>query len=511
MLLAQAYRPAKNITLTSGGGTYSISSSNYVENFLIKGSATLTSSWTIEPTGTYLYGTEVKLLYAADMVLNGNSITIFGATLNEAQAQNNAVIKCLYNGSAWDVSITNNAIDLIYVSGDLLIVGTDTFSVQGTAAWTTNVNTVRLQDLTDSVAIGKATAEYTFDIVGNMQMEHTDTTTYEGVIYKNGIRFIHDFAPDDAQGKNVFIGYETGNFTMRRDISKTSPPYANQCSWNIGIGDNAMKNIITAAENIAAGELAMADAYNASNCIGIGYTALWKSDSSVNVVSIGNNARRLDKYARYCFDGGVYAGYNTTNAYRQTNLGAYAGYRHSGQKSVLLGSYSGYHLSFSTTGSEWILIGDSVIVPAGLAATDSLININDFIYNYTGAGKTDLTINSYSDTVRINDGLVANSLKANTTIATSCRNDVTGDAGINITCDNIVLTGDYPADSILVASINFDNAIIVVEALNHGSTGGLKDGNNIIIAGDWVGKNDGSIIVLQRRGNNFYELSRSDN
>ncbi len=76
--------------------------------------------------------------------------------------------------------------------------------------------------------------------------------------------------------------------------------------------------------------------------------------------------------------------------------------------------------------------------------------------------------------------------------------------------NNVVITGTADIDSINTASITANFQIVYIEFTGTAATDGLTDGTNIVLEANmsYLPK---ATITLQRRGNNFYELSRSNN
>lgn len=78
------------------------------------------------------------------------------------------------------------------------------------------------------------------------------------------------------------------------------------------------------------------------------------------------------------------------------------------------------------------------------------------------------------------------------------------------TANNIVITGTADIDSISVASGTRNWQVLTIEFTGTAATNGLVDGGNILLSSDY-GYLPSAIITLQRRGNYFYEVSRSNN
>jgi hypothetical protein len=98
-----------DITLTAGGGTVNLSLklSDQPFEYRVKGTATLTSDWTIQSNAAdsaFLNaGTTFIYHYEAEITLSGNSITFHGSTLPTQLADKNCTIIATYNGSSWIV------------------------------------------------------------------------------------------------------------------------------------------------------------------------------------------------------------------------------------------------------------------------------------------------------------------------------------------------------------------------------------------------------------------------
>jgi hypothetical protein len=95
------------IQLTSGGGTVTIDIDSFVDTYRVytSGAVTLTSNYTIEGSKTPSYATVIKLRYEANLNFDGNTVTIFGATMPEDLENINCEITAYYNGTSWIVTI----------------------------------------------------------------------------------------------------------------------------------------------------------------------------------------------------------------------------------------------------------------------------------------------------------------------------------------------------------------------------------------------------------------------
>lgn len=93
-------------TITAGGGTINLSvDESTTSRYIFSGNPTLAASWVIQSTGTPVEGMEFDIRWYAQVILNGNNVTIFGQALSQEQAESNLKITAYYNGSTWDVLI----------------------------------------------------------------------------------------------------------------------------------------------------------------------------------------------------------------------------------------------------------------------------------------------------------------------------------------------------------------------------------------------------------------------
>jgi len=97
----------KVLTIVTGGGTDTIvfpDDFKYV-NYIVNGTATLSSNYTINYSGTPENNTILEIKYVADIDLATNTITILGKTLSQEEANSNLNIVAVWNGSTFDVAV----------------------------------------------------------------------------------------------------------------------------------------------------------------------------------------------------------------------------------------------------------------------------------------------------------------------------------------------------------------------------------------------------------------------
>lgn len=112
-----------DIALTSGGGTINLPVTDPYGDYNITGSATLAASYVIQASGSPITNTTFIFNYEASIVLNGNTLTIFGLSLDASQALQSCFIVSKYDGSAWDTQIqpdfeNSNVIETRHIIND---------------------------------------------------------------------------------------------------------------------------------------------------------------------------------------------------------------------------------------------------------------------------------------------------------------------------------------------------------------------------------------------------------
>lgn len=128
-------------TLVSGGGTINLDPATNKKFQYVAGSATLSSSYTIQTSGTPANGDEFWVFYNATMTLSGNSITIFGETLSAAEALSATILFITkYDGTAWR---TIKFVDSDYLSAN---IQQNSSVVSKSTTYTANINEMVLCD-----------------------------------------------------------------------------------------------------------------------------------------------------------------------------------------------------------------------------------------------------------------------------------------------------------------------------------------------------------------------------
>lgn len=159
--------------LTPGGGTINISVDSEFTLIPLIGSATLTSSWTVQSSGTPKKGMKIVVAYDATLNFNGNTLTIFGLNIPSFMQAIPFNVEAYYNGSAWVTRLKTDLAASEGVSGDSIVQNT----LNGNRLVAASVALTKLANLTEGSII-----------IGNNSNIPTalDIKTDKGIIIGNG-------------------------------------------------------------------------------------------------------------------------------------------------------------------------------------------------------------------------------------------------------------------------------------------------------------------------------------
>ena len=133
------------------------------------------------------------------------------------------------------------------------------------------------------------------------------TSSTRGVIYRDGVRFIHNYpgtnfgGPVDATygGKNNFIGRWAGNFTltgaMNTALGDSNLVSLTSGSLNTAIGAQSLMNVTTGHANTAVGRAAMRDHVSNGSNTAVGESAMERDISGSNNTAVGTNAMMFNR------------------------------------------------------------------------------------------------------------------------------------------------------------------------------------------------------------------------
>lgn len=152
-----------DIAATTGGnltintGTFTILSGVAADTFTvyrITGTQTLASDLDIVASGTLLKNLYVEIRHEAALTLSGNDYTIFGTTVPSELAAANFKAECLYNGSAWVVTILVDWEATSIVNSDRI----EADAVTTAKILNANVTYAKIQDTAEYTLLGRNAA-----------------------------------------------------------------------------------------------------------------------------------------------------------------------------------------------------------------------------------------------------------------------------------------------------------------------------------------------------------------
>lgn len=263
-----------------------------------------------------------------------------------------------------------------------------------------------------NVGIGTAAPQAQLQITGNFRLadQQTDTNASNGIIYKDGTIFIHNFRHPTGggarpNGNNTFVGLSAGNLTMG-----STATLAYQASNNSGFGYQAFTSNTTGYYNSAFGLQALYSNTTGYSNSAFGMYALKLNDtgysnSAFGIYALERNTSGYYNAALGYFAGGVIADGSTSN--QTSNTSVYLG---SSTKALADGDTNEIVLGYNTTGfgSNTAAYGNSSItkhvfqtgnVGIGDTTPDQLLEIlssgaanTQFSIGNTNAGDYDVQI-----------------------------------------------------------------------------------------------------------------------
>lgn len=182
---------------------------------------------------------------------------------------------------------------------------------------------------------------------GGLELADTVSST-TGLITKNGDRFIHNYQNPAKDGKNTFIGKNSGNFSMTGSLSDSA-------SYNVGIGDNTLTSNTSGSFNVAIGTGALNANTTGYANTAIGRDALKLNTTGVNNFAIGDSALANNTTGNGNFAIGIYAMEGNETGSGNLAIGGGLSQLTSGESNIVLGS----GLVFQN-GDDTIAIGSQI-------------------------------------------------------------------------------------------------------------------------------------------------------
>lgn len=220
----------EELALTAGGGTKNLLTSSGVSLYIITGTTTLTSSWTIQPSGTPSIGMTYSFLYKASIDLGTSNITIFGETLPTNLADKEFRAESIWNGTAWvtsflpDVSedniipltsIEKNDYRLIPAISEVMINGDNSPTI---------TNAVQGEGTTDCELYYKVDPnEKVIKIIGRIRVTDVDETTVSGSLKVDIMEWVgHSFEPSLGSSAAFRIPVQLNYIPSSNPVDPTS-------------------------------------------------------------------------------------------------------------------------------------------------------------------------------------------------------------------------------------------------------------------------------------------------
>jgi len=241
-----------------------------------------------------------------------------------------------------------------------------------------------------NVGIGTASPEEQLTITKNFRLSPTTHENLNGIIYKDGNRFIHDFnygysGSTTTVGQNTFIGINAGNLTMGEGVIS---PF--QASYNVGVGASAFTSNTSGNYNTAVGASSLYSNTSGANNTAFGYSALTSNmsgnyNTAVGASSLYSNTSGYNTAVGYAsLYSNISGNYNTavgasslysnTSSANNTAVGYYALYFNtSGISNTALGSYALYN---NTSGNSNTALGYHAFYNNKTGSTNVAVGIN---------------------------------------------------------------------------------------------------------------------------------------
>lgn len=219
---------------------------------------------------------------------------------------------------------------------------------------------------------------------GRITLPNT-TSPSLGVVYKGTDRFMHDYKPAGGNDGNLFLGINSGNFTMTFSSSVDA-------SGNTGIGGWTLKSLTTGYRNTACGFAALEYNTTGFGNTGIGYGALFPNTTGSRNTAVGTNSLFyqttgndntaigvMSLYSNSTGNKNTALGTETlgsnTTGFQNTAVGHHALNSNNGNYNTALGFNAG---SLVTTGYNLTLIGIDAN-PTSATATNQITLGNTFV------------------------------------------------------------------------------------------------------------------------------------
>jgi len=200
------------------------------------------------------------------------------------------------------------------------------------------------------LGIGTTSPAQALHINGAVEMP-VATSNSAGIIFKNGIHFLHDYQAPSAIGQNTFVGKDAGNFTLSGTADY-------QASDNTGIGASTLKNLTTGYANTAVGSFSMPSITSGRQNSAVGLYGLYANNTGIQNSALGAFAGRHNTSGSGNVNIGFEANFYNQTGSNNTIIGFNAGRgtsHHNKSGNVFIGANAGYY----ETGSNKLYIDNT--------------------------------------------------------------------------------------------------------------------------------------------------------
>ena len=222
------------------------------------------------------------------------------------------------------------------------------------------------------------------NLLRNLRLELTDNDSSSGVIYKGANRFLHDYSPIGIQGRNTFLGINSGNFTMyiinpEESTCNTGIGYSSLRSLtrgynNTAVGHYSLRDNTTGNENTAVGNWSLTSLTTGIKNTAIGSASLASNTSGHNNTAVGYISLNHNSTGYSNTGLGSYSLYLNTTGYENTTVGLYSlGSNTTGNFNTGLGYHAGYNIS---TGNNLTCLGYDAQPTSGTATNQITLGNN---------------------------------------------------------------------------------------------------------------------------------------
>ena len=233
-------------------------------------------------------------------------------------------------------------------------------------------------DALSLIKLDESNEQAVFD--ANLKLAETtyNSGSQYGIVYKGSNRFLHDFNYGNngtvtTSGNNVFLGKNTGNFTMGSTATQTY-----HGSNNVHVGSSIMGNNTTGFNNASLGFQSLNKNTSGYSNAGLGVNTLYSNTTGYQNCAVGPNSMTFNTTGYENVAVGPQALYNNTEGYRNSAIGYHAlvnnrtgnhntaigegalGHMTSGDYNIGIGFNTGYGFS---GGDKNIIIGYFSTVP----------------------------------------------------------------------------------------------------------------------------------------------------